>query len=58
MNIVQIRYTKYHSSGDKAQINIEYIFTMCMILQRKNTKRQEKTLYKQQQQQQQQKIYK
>jgi hypothetical protein len=25
MNIVQIRYTKYHSSGDKAQINI-YIY--------------------------------
>ncbi len=42
MNIVQIRYTKYHSSGDKAQINIEYIFTMCMILQRKKHKKARK----------------
>jgi hypothetical protein len=39
MNIVQIRYTKYHFSGDKAQINIyTYIFTMCMILQKEKQK--------------------
>ncbi len=36
MNIVQIQYTKYHSSGDKAQINIHlYIYGVHDIAKKK-----------------------
>jgi hypothetical protein len=55
MNIVQIQYTKYHSSGDKAQINIHlYIYGVHDIAKkRRRRNKTQKTLYKQQQ-----KIYK
>ncbi len=46
MNIVQIRYTKYHSSGDKAQINIYiYIYLRCAWYCKKK-ERKDKTKHK------------
>jgi hypothetical protein len=40
MNIVQIQYTKYHSSGDKAQINIYlYIYDVHDIAKKRRRRR-------------------